>query len=291
MTGPAPQTPERHELEVALRGLRVDAGLSTTKLAKRLGWSQSRVSHIENGRTLPTPGDVDRWAQETNADPDVRRRLVSLAEQSRVQFVEWQREFAGANGRRRIQKEIAKLEEAASVIRVFSADTMPGLAQTRAYAARMFLLGRPDVTDEPEDLDAIVDARLARQGVLDSGKQIRLLMSEFALRRQLVPGSDQLTQIHRLIGLVARPNVDVGVIPFAADEVAHQYHAYAILGDLEADAGAVVMAETLTRSLTVRDVEEVARYVEHFERLDSTALHGDELRAFLQESAASVTWS
>jgi len=302
MTQHAPQSPQRQRLAAALRGLRVDTGLSTTKLAVLLGegWSQSRVSRVERGVAQPTADDVAEWVRVVNQvratfekptppiDPDTRRDLMSLADYGRVQLTEWRR--ALAPGRIRKQQEVAAYEEHASVIRVFSADTVPGLAQTRKYAERMFLLGVSDASDEPEDLDAIVDARLARQGVLDSHKTIKLLMSEFALRRHLLPGDEQRAQIQRLIGLLGRPNVHLGVIPFDAEETTHQYHAFAILGDPAIDTGALVLAETLTRELTVRGAEEVGQYVEHFEQLDSTALHGDALRTFLTEAAWDVTW-
>ena len=287
----APQTPEHHQLAAALRGLRADANLSTTVLAARLGegWSQSRVSRIERGVTRPTPADVEQWAQATNADPNVKRQLMAFAEQSQVQLTEWRRVLAP--GRRRVQEEIAQLEAGASVIRVFGADVVPGLAQTRAYMRRMFLLGRTDVLTDDDDLDAALDARMARLRVLDSETRVKLLMSEFALRRHLVPGLVHRDQIQRLIDLSGRPNVHLGVIPFAADEADHQYQGYAILGDPDVDDSAIVVAETLTRELRVRDLEEIAAYIGHYERLDSTAFHGDELRAFLLAVATDVTWS
>jgi len=281
--------PERHELAVALHGLRQDARLSTTVLAQRLTWSQSRVSRIERGVTLPTPDDVAHWARATNADPDTRTHLMDLAERAQVQLTEWKRELAP--GRRRKQQEMAEHEANASVIRLFGADVVPGLGQTRPYAARMFQLGRTEVTDEPDDLDAVLNARLARQHILDSGKRIELLMSEFALHRHLMSGADQRDQINRLIELSTKPNVHVGVIPFAANERVHQYHGYAIYGDPAVDTSAVVLTETLTRGLTIRATDEINQYLEHYQQLDSTALHGDELRTFLQEIAVKVTWS
>lgn len=284
-----PHIPERHELGAALRGLRQDARLSTTVLAERLGWSQSRVSRIDRGITLPTPDDVDRWARATNADPDTRRHLMDLADRAHVQLVEWKRELAP--GRRRKQQEMAEHEANASVIRLFGADVIPGLAQTRAYAAKMFLLGRADVTDEADDLDAVLDVRMARQSILDSGKRIELLMSEFALHRHLISGAEQREQIDRLIELSTNPNVHVGVIPFAANERVHQYHGYAIFGDPNVDVSAVVLAETLTRGLTIRAADEINQYIEHYQQLDTTALHDDQLRVFLQEVTAKATWS
>ncbi|MGI9002974.1 MAG: helix-turn-helix domain-containing protein [Pseudonocardia sp.] len=283
-----PHIPERDELAAALRGLRIDAELSTTVLAERLDWSQSRVSRIERGKTLPTPVDVDDWAQATHADPDVRRRLRELADHAQTQLTDWRRELAP--GRRRKQQEMAEHEANASVIRVFGADVVPGLAQTRSYAAAMFRLGRPGVTDEPEKLDAVLDARMARQSIIDTGKRLDLLMSECALHRHLIPGTDQREQIDRLITLSERPNVRLGVIPFTAHERAHQYHGYAIYGDPAADASAVVLVETLTRGLTIRAADEITRYIEHFDQLAATALTGDDLRVFLREVTAQVTW-
>ena len=202
-TRPLPrEAAERRELAAALRTLREARKLSQPQLADRLGWTQSRVSRIERGTTRPSPTDVDQWADETDATPDTRRHLMSLAENAAVELTDWKR--ALAPGRVRKQQEIAQLEEAASVIRVFGADVIPGLAQTRAYAASMFLLGRVDVTDEPEQLDAVLDSRMARQSVLDNtGKQIKLLMSEIALRRHLVTGAEQRDQIDQLIAVRA----------------------------------------------------------------------------------------
>lgn len=54
---------ERHRLAAALRGMRTDSALSTPQLAARLGWSQSKVSKTELGRSRPQPDDVDAWAR------------------------------------------------------------------------------------------------------------------------------------------------------------------------------------------------------------------------------------
>jgi hypothetical protein len=214
---------------------------------------------------------------------------MELAGQAQVQLTEWKRELAP--GRRRKQEEMAQHEANASVIRLFGADVIPGLAQTRPYAAAMFRLGRAGVTDEPEDIDAVLDARMARQAIVGTGRKIELLMAETALRRHLISGAEQREQIARLMMLSEWPNVRLGVIPFAANERAHQYHGYAVYGDPHADGAAVVLVETLTRGLTIRAADEVTQYIEHFDQLAATAWYGDKLRAFLQEVVATVNWS
>lgn len=284
MTPPASAEPRQH-LAATLRGLRMDAGLSTTRLANVLGWSQSKVSKTELGRTVPPAADVEAWARATSADPEVRRELVQIAEDAAHQTTEWRRELAP--GRRRKQEDLRRMEAAASVIRVFSHDVIPGLAQTRPYAEVMFRLGRQL---GPEEVDQdVIDARLARQAVLeDPAKRFQLLMSETALRRRLVPPADMRSQLQQLQELAVRPGMDLAVIPFDAAERVHQYHGFAVLGDPDVDDEAVVLAETLTRGVIVRSATEVAEYVAHFDAMRQAALDGASLRRLLQEVIAGL---
>lgn len=271
---------DRQRLASILRGLRIDADLSTTELARQLNWSQSKVSKTERGETLPRPEDVELWARHTRATAAVRAELAELADRTSTEAVEWKREMAP--GRRRKQEEIQRLEANSSVTRVFAPSVVVGLAQTRTYAEAMFRLGRE--VAEVESLDEIVDARLSRQDTLDDqNKRFEFVMGEFALRRKLISAADMRIQVTRLIELSHRPNVDIGVITADATETAHQYHGFAIIGDPAYDAESIVLAETLTRALRIRSTEEINEYVEHFKALRAAAISGDALRSFLRE--------
>lgn len=274
-------TEDLKRLALTLRNLRIDAGLSTPRLAAELGWSQSKVSKIDTGRTKPAPEDVDTWCRHFHAAPEVREELIAIATAAAAVAADWRRELAP--GRRRKQEDIRRMEQAASVIRVFAPDVIAGLAQTKPYVERMFKLGRKiEVADEPDE--DVVNARLERAAVLDSAdKQFYLLMGEFALRRQLIPAAQMREQIEHLIDLSSRPNVTVEVIPFAADEKVHQYNGFAILGDPDIDDEAIVLAETLTRGLSIRSSEEIREYVAHFNALRLGAISGVDLQFFLQE--------
>lgn len=277
---------DRQRLAATLHDLRVGADLSTTQLANRLGWSQSKVSKTERGRTLPQPEDVAAWAVATGTDNVLHGELVAIATRAGWQATEWRRELAP--GRQRKQEEIQRLEAAASVVRVFAQDVVVGLAQTRPYAEAMFRLGRRDVAP-PEELDAVVTARLARQELLtDYNRQFEFVMGETALRRLLVPPAAMRAQLERLAQLSMQPNVTVGVIPFDADERVHQYHGFAVIGEPAVDPETIVLAETVTRSLTVHTISEVAEYVAHFAELRADALEGEQLRSFLEERAEQL---
>jgi transcriptional regulator with XRE-family HTH domain len=282
MTEPAD---DRQRLAGALRDLRQAAGLSTTQLAERLGWSQSKVSKTELGRTRPAPVDVERWVTATGAGPDVQAELVRIAADAAEEATDWRRELAP--GRRRKQEEIHQLETAASVIRVFSPDVIVGLAQTPAYAEAVFRLGRQ--AGPAESLQDVVDARLARQAVLaDETKRFELLIGETAARRMLVSAPAMSDQLKRLSEVGERANVALGLIPFDADERVHQYHGFAIIGDPVVDDAAIVLVETLTRALAIRNRAEIIAYVDHFAALRAGAVEGEELRALLAEIASEL---
>jgi transcriptional regulator with XRE-family HTH domain len=275
---------ERRRLAEALRGLRVEAGLSTTQLAHRLGWSQSKVSKTERGVTLPPPADVEAWTVATNASPELRAQLVAVADRSNFEFIERRRVLAP--GPRRVQQEIQRLEEAASVVRVFNPNVIVGLAQTRAYVEAMFRLGS-SVPDETFD-DAVA-ARLARQVTLaDQNKRFELVMGEAALRRRLIPPAAMRTQLRRLLELSSKSNVHLGVIGFDASEHVHQYHGYSVIGDPDLDDEAIAGASTVTRTLRIRGEAEIREYIEHFNALRAAATEGEPLRAFLRELIAEL---
>lgn len=280
-----PDEQDRQRLAAALRTLRASAELTTTQLAQRLGWSQSKVSKTELGQTRAKPADVAAWARATDADTDLRRDLEQLADDATSDYIQWRRDLAP--GRRRVQEEIQRLEAEASTIRVFGMEVVPGLAQTEPYIAAMFRLGRPP--PDPADLPAIVQARRQRQQALaDERTSFVLLMSEMAVRRALLPADQMREQLNHLVDLSQRDNVSLGVIPFTARETVHQYHGYTILGDPDAGEESLVMTESLTRTLNIRAPDEVAQYLTHFDALRAAALQGEPFRAFLREVTADL---
>lgn len=270
---------ERRRMAEDLRGLRIDAGLSTTVLAQRLGWSQSKVSKTERGVTLPSPSDVEAWAFATGASAELRAELGSLAERSTIEFTERRRVLAP--GRRRVQKEIQRLEEASSVVRVCQPNIVVGLAQVHDYVEAMFRIGRRTL---PENLDDAVASRLARQITLtDQSKRFELIMGEAALHHRLVRPSAMRLQLQRLVELSRQPNIYLGIIRFDADDRVHQYHGYTVIGDPDLDDEAIVWVTTLTRTLRIRADDEIREYIEHFNALRAAATEGESLRAFLHE--------
>lgn len=267
----------------ALRALRIDAGLSTTQLARQLHWSQSKVSKTERGITLPAVFDVKAWAAATGASASLAAELIELADRATVEFIERRRVLAP--GRRRVQEELQRMEGAASVVRVFQSNIVVGLAQTRSYVEAMFQTG---LKTPPEHLDEAVASRLARQATLaNPNKRFEMIMGEAALRQKRVSPPAMRTQLERLVELSYQPNIFLGVIRFDADALAHQYHGYTVIGDPDLDDETIVWITTVTRTLRIRGETEVREYIEHFNALRAAATDGEPLRAFLHELIAA----
>jgi HTH-type transcriptional regulator/antitoxin HipB len=57
-----------YELGKAVRARRLELGMSQTELAQRAGMTQSAVSRLEAGGTVPTIGVLERLAAALSAD-------------------------------------------------------------------------------------------------------------------------------------------------------------------------------------------------------------------------------
>lgn len=114
---PSHQKANRRDLAAVLRELRRAAGLSGERLAARCAMSQSKISRIEKGRTLPTVVDVERILNALEVPADDARDLLSLARVANVEF-----RSARATARRgswRRQLELKALVETTKVFRHF----------------------------------------------------------------------------------------------------------------------------------------------------------------------------
>jgi hypothetical protein len=239
------------------------------------------VSKIETGRTLPQIADIEAWTKATGAPDEVRADLVERAGALLTEASTWRVELQ--EGLAAKQRQVGQLEAAASRIRVFMPSAVAGLLQTAEYARRVFTLA--DVTGQ-HDIAAAVTARLERQVVLyDSAKRCEFVLTEGAVRWRPGPPSLLLAQLGRLASLSTLPNVDIGLIPFNMTATTLHPETFTILSNGEEP---LVLVETVTAELAVRDPRDVGTYIDLFGRLREQALFGDDLRALLDEVAADV---
>jgi transcriptional regulator with XRE-family HTH domain len=200
---------DRRRLAAALKELREDTGMSAERFGEPHGWSQGKVSKIENGRTVPSRDDVETWAS-TAGHPEQGPALIALRDAVATQT----RGYAGRRGATLAARaeEAGVAESLATVTRVFQPAMVPGLLQTAEYARNVLeMIGRPE-----EEIAPAVNARMQRQDALyRPGRHWEFMLTEGALRWR--PGSRQMmsAQYDRLLRVAGVESVELRVLPFA----------------------------------------------------------------------------
>jgi transcriptional regulator with XRE-family HTH domain len=274
--------PDGPQLGTQLRRLRELAGVSGRELAQRIGISQSTVSRIEAGRSVPSLPVVAAWALEVDASVETRERLALLTEALYSEVNPW-RAMLGAGGH--VQGDIQEQEEQARHVRVFQPSVVPGLLQTAEYARRVFSLSQ--VPHAGDDLAAAVAARLQRQVALyRDDKQFDFLVTEAALRWR--PGLPKLllAQLHQIMSVNTLDNVSIGLIPLEVEARTFMSHGFVIY-DVE-DEVALVSVDTIHANVVVRTAEDVDLYRQRWSLLSQMAVFGEDADKFLARVAADV---
>src|SRR5262249_7749050 len=155
------------------------------------------------------------------------------------------------------------LEEAASLIRGYDPQSIPGLLQTPDYARASVTTGFPNATDE--EIARRVELRLARQHILNRPEPPRLwlVIAETALRRPAAPaGPDVMrAQLDALIQAAQRPNVTLQVLPFAAGLHPAMYGPFRIFRFDAHDQPDIVYGESMTSAWYIDKPDETALYI------------------------------
>lgn len=235
------------ELSTTLRRLRRDADLSGMEAARRAGYSQPKISRFETGRQVPTPAQVATLSRLYNADPQTQARLVAIAEDLHAGTTRARAVLS--HGARHMQQRLGRIERASSLIRSFVPTMVTGLLQTPDYARA---IASRDLTGD--DLAAFVAARVDRQTILDTDRQIVAVLTEGALRWHV--GSPQImaVQMEHLIEATHRLNLCLGVIPWTVRVHSPALHCFSVY-----DSRAVVVG-TETATAVITDPADVADY-------------------------------
>ncbi len=262
----------KQALGARLRELRRDARLTGLQLAALLGWHSSKVSRFEHGKQVPTDDEIREWCHQTGGElyvPD----LIAAARNVRSAYMEWKR-LHGAGHRQRQRKSI-ELEGHARLLRWFEPALIPGLLQTRAYAAAV-LRACIDILDTGvDDLDAAVDTRMQRQAILDTeGHEFRFVIAEQGLYSTVGNDCVMVEQLRHLFEALPNPRVGLGIIPRAADFGVPATNF--VLFDRR-----LVLAETVAAELTITAPSEIALYERTFAVLAKRAVYGDNARALI----------
>lgn len=269
----------RELLAGRLSEIRKDAGISGRELALRCGWSESKSSRIENAKTSPSDADIRAWCRACGAD-DQAPDLIASNRQSVEAHVQWRR--LQRSGLRPLQESAGDLYRQTRVFRVYVSDVIPGFLQTPGYAAAL-LASIADFRGTPDDVSDAVAARIRRNAVLSNGvHRFSFVLEESVLRYRLCSAETMAAQLGYLLGVMERPNVALGIVPFAAQRTMWPMPTFTIF-----DHGRV-HADTLDAASTLTQPGQVDLYARAFERLSQEAARGTAARLLVAGALASL---
>jgi len=152
------------------------------------------------------------------------------------------------------------LEAAASRIRCYEVQFVPGLLQTEDYARSVIEMGNPSAP--AAEIDRRVSLRMKRQQVLDPAGGVKLwaVVDETALRRRIGRSWVLEDQLDHLIEMAAHPAVTLHVIPLSAGYHAAAAGAFSILRFATPELPDVVYLEQLTSALYLDKRRDVDHY-------------------------------
>ena len=265
-------------LGARLRRLREAKGVSREEAGYLIRGSESKISRIELGRVSFKQRDVaDLLTLYGVVEESERAALLSLA--SEANKPGWWQPYGDLLPT--WLQTYLDLEAAATLIRTYEVQFVPGLLQTDAYARAVIRLGT-EATDQ-EEIDRRVQVRMARKRLLGrpDAPQLWAVIDEAVLRRPVGGTSVMRDQIEALIQATDRPNVRLHVMPFRAGGHAAAGGAFTILRFGDPDLPDVVYIEHLTSALYLDKREDVDRYLAAAGRLSIDAAPVAETPAIL----------
>jgi transcriptional regulator with XRE-family HTH domain len=246
-----------------LRMLREVKGITREEAGYAIRASGSKISRMELGRVSFKERDVTDLLKLYGVDEDETATLVALAVQANSPgwwhkygdvLPDWFQVYVG-------------LEEAASLIRLYEVQFVPGLLQTADYARAVVRLGQPGAA--PEEIDRRISLRMGRQELLTKpgGPRLWAIVDEAALRRPIGGKEVMRAQLEQLILATEEPQVTLQVMPFRSGGHAAEAGAFTIMRFPEPDLPDVVYLEQLTSALYLDKRDDVEKYTEVMERL------------------------
>jgi transcriptional regulator with XRE-family HTH domain len=235
-------TVQRLVLGGHLRRLREEAGMTTERAALSIRGSHSKISRMEHGRVGFKERDIaDLLTLYGVGTGDEREALLTLAREANTPGW-WQ---AYADILPHWVEPYFGLEAAASFIREYELQFVPGLLQIEDYARAVVRLG--NVATE-EEVVRRARARISRQAILhrDNPPKLWAVLDEGALRR-VIGGPDVMrAQLRYLIEMCDHPAVTLQILPFSAGSHRAMGGPFTILRYTEPDLRDVVFIEQLT---------------------------------------------
>jgi transcriptional regulator with XRE-family HTH domain len=254
---PRGPTALRIALGIQLRQLRQAGHITTAEAAEVIRATPSKISRLERGRTTAKQRDVaDLLSRYGVTDSAEREELLELARQTSAPG--WWQQYGDVLPR--WFESYIGLETAASVIRSYELQFVPGLLQTEEYARAVISISNAHAS--AEEIAHRVSLRMRRQDLLTGpgAPEMWAVLDEAALRRS--PGGPEVmrAQLEHLLRVTELPNVTLQIVLFDTGPHAAAGGPFSILRFPEPDLPDVVYLEQLNSAVYLDQPDDVTGY-------------------------------
>jgi DNA-binding XRE family transcriptional regulator len=268
-----------------LRRLRTDLGLTREQAADHIRASAWKIHRLENGQVGFKERDL-RDLLDLYQEHDPQEIADTLAMAREANHPGWWQHYGDVLPA--WFRAYVDLESAASLIRTYEGQFIPGLLQTDDYI-RAVVRGA-HLEDQGEEVGRRVRLRMARQAVLIREQPPRLwaVVDEAALRRPVGGREVMRGQLERLVDASKLANVTLQVLPFGSGAHPAMAGSFSILRFGDQELPDVVYLEHLTGASYLEKRDEVERYLDIMEILCVEAEPPDRTVELLQGILAEL---
>jgi len=247
-----------------LRQFRTDLGLSRAEAAEAIRASEWKIHRLENGQVGFKERDlIDLLTFYGVTDPDRVEELLAMAADANSPG--WWQRYGDVLPQ--WFRTYVDLEAAATLIRTYEGQFVPGLLQTDDYMRA--LVHGAHLEETNEEVGRRVRLRMARQTLLTREQPPRLwaVVDEAALRRPVGGPEVMRAQLERLLEASKLPNVTLQVLGFGVGAHPAMGSSFSILRFPDQELPDVVYLEHLTNAVYLDRRHEVERYLDVMELL------------------------
>jgi len=208
-------TARQRRLANELRRLRRRARLTGKDVSTRFGWSEAKLSRIENGLARVKSEDLDGFLDLYEVSGPRRAELVALAQESRE---------AGPLEALEVPEphlRVMQTESDAEAMWVWEPQVIPGLLQTEDYTRAVLQLWLAVFARPAAEMERRVETGRVRQNVLtrDPPLELSFVIDESVLLRRIASPPVMRAQLAHLAEISERPHIEVRVLPLSGKQV------------------------------------------------------------------------
>lgn len=263
-----------------LQDLRERAGLKREEAAKVLRVAPATIRRMETAEVALKIPYVQLLLQSYGINESEAEAFVALAEEANLPGW-WQRFHDVLPG---WFSMYVSLEGAASLIRAYEPQFVPGLLQTEGYARAILRSGAVGGSCA-EEIERHVALRMERQSLLtrEDAPRFWVIMDETVFRRPVGDGPEVMRdQLDRLLEASELPNVTLQIAEYASGHHPGTYGPFVLFRFAVPELPDMVYSEYLTGAVYLDARPEVASHLEVMDRMAAQAATAQRTKEILR---------